>query len=130
MAAATVILSGQSFRPAGVDAHLSIPDAAHGQNVEGDYDVEMMMLDGYVSHKKFFKLVLFVDLFFVHQELASSPDQMDTRSFENLSCWSAENNRLYSNARNIEYPGNMRFSNLVTLGINLCEGSTKLIQVF
>ena len=50
MAAATVLLSAQPFRLPGVDARLSISDAASDQKVEGDFDLEMMMLDGYISH--------------------------------------------------------------------------------
>lgn len=49
MAAATsATVTTHTFRLPGADAHLSIPDAAHDQKVEGDYDLEMMMLDGYV----------------------------------------------------------------------------------
>ena len=73
-AAATVALSAP-FRLSGVDTHLSISDAASDQKVEGDLDLEMMMLDGYISLKKLLTLVfsLLICAFLVHQELASSP---------------------------------------------------------
>ncbi len=46
MAAATIAVLANTVRPSGVDTHLSIPETAHDQKIEGDYDLEMMMLDG------------------------------------------------------------------------------------
>jgi hypothetical protein len=75
MAAATVILSSQPFRLSGVDTHLSISDATSDQKVEGDFDLEMMMLDGYISQNQFLTYVFskLICPSIVHQELASSP---------------------------------------------------------
>jgi hypothetical protein len=95
MAAATVnlLVHTGTFRLPGVDANLSIPDTGHDQKIEGDHDLEMMMLDGSVSQHKFFHFVFsFNCIPFVHQELAGPPSQMDTRGCAIQSCRPAENN--------------------------------------